>query len=70
MKKVFNVIHPKHLNFMDNVRNFNSALACASFIGNIQVIPGMGLYVLRFQDIQMVKMGLLFSNDFKPSFSW
>jgi hypothetical protein len=35
MKDIFNKVHPKHLNFMEYIRNYNSALACASLRGDI-----------------------------------
>ncbi|KAA6367338.1 MAG: hypothetical protein EZS28_037135 [Streblomastix strix] len=68
MKEIFNKVHPIHLNFMEYIRNYNSALACASLSGDIQVIPGRGPYILRFQAIPMVQVGPLYLEKNNPSY--
>ncbi|KAA6356696.1 MAG: hypothetical protein EZS28_047777 [Streblomastix strix] len=68
MKDIFNKVHPKHLNFMEYIRNYNSALVCASLHGDIQVIPGRGPYILRFQGIPMVQVGPLYPEKNNPSY--
>ncbi|KAA6379557.1 MAG: hypothetical protein EZS28_024917 [Streblomastix strix] len=55
VKDIFNKVHPKHLIFKEYIRNYNSTLACASLRGDIQVIPGRGPYILRFQGIPIVQ---------------
>ncbi|KAA6395729.1 MAG: putative ATP-dependent DNA helicase pif1 [Streblomastix strix] len=69
MKDMFNKVHSKHLNFMEYIRNYNSALACASLRGDIQVIPGRGPYILRFLGIPMMQVGPLYPMKNNPSYA-
>ena len=56
MKNLLRNTHPESKNVWDNIRQFSSALAFASFeasvsIGNIQNLSGRGPYCFKLQGI-------------------
>jgi len=68
IKNLLRNTHPESKNFWDNIRQFNSALAFASFaasvlIGNIQNVLGRGPYCFKAQGVIQHLSGHLRESD-------
>lgn len=54
---------PLHLNFMQNIRNYNAAFSFASFGANIVKPPGIGPYCFKIHGQIYHKISALHPND-------